>query len=213
MDKKDVRFRPPENVPFTPPFVPGMSIVPEQGGSSLRFGAGDWSGVGLHCRTTTPGITNQLNAMKTLVLTFALIAGSFVTTLAAPALPEITPADSATHKLTVGFTNVAKRTGMMYVGLVNSAADFNNSFYRKTRVEVPATGEFQVSFDGLPAGKYAVQVFQDLNDNMKLDRSGQKPTEPFGFSNVTSLMGPPSFGQSAFDFNASKIIMINLLGL
>ena len=147
--------------------------------------------------------------MKTLLICFALFAGSFINADASNT-PITTPADSATYKLTVGFTNVTKRTGMMYVALVNNAADFNGKFYRKTRVDVPATGDFQVNFDGLPAGQYAVQVFQDLNDNQKLDFSGA--AEPFGFSNVTTLMGPPSFAQSAFDLNAPKTVTISLIG-
>ena len=147
--------------------------------------------------------------MKTLLICFALLTGSVINSIANNT-PATTPADSATYKLTVGFANVTKRAGMMYVALVNNAADFNGKFYRKTRVTVPVTGEFQVNFDGLPAGQYAVQVFQDLNDNQKLDFSGA--AEPFGFSNVTTLMGPPSFSQSAFDLNAPKTVTISLIG-
>ena len=153
--------------------------------------------------------------MKTLLIIIALFTSSLNKLVAAstPVVSGITPPDSATYKLTVGFTNVAKRTGTLYVGLVNKDADFNGDSYRKTRIDVPATGEFQVSFEGLPAGRYAVKVFQDLNANYKLDREGQMPTEPFGFSNIQLLMGPPSFGQCAFDLNASKSIAINLIGL
>lgn len=148
--------------------------------------------------------------MKTILLTFALLTGSFIDTFAASRLAA--PGDSATYKLTIGFTNVTKRMGTLYVGLVNDAADFNGNSYRKTRIQIPATGDFQVKFDQLPAGRYAVKVFQDLNENQKLDTSNQMPTEPFGFSNVTMLMGPPSFEQTAFDLNAPKTIVINLIG-
>lgn len=148
--------------------------------------------------------------MKTLLLTFALITGSFINTIAASRLAV--PGDSATYKLTIDFTNVTKRTGTLYIGLVNDAADFNGSSYRKTRIVVPSEGAIQVNFEGLPAGKYAVKFFQDLNANMKLDYSGQMPAEPFGFSNVTMLMGPPSFAQSAFDLNAPRTIAVSMIG-
>ncbi|ADB36406.1 DUF2141 domain-containing protein [Spirosoma linguale] len=148
--------------------------------------------------------------MKTLLFTFALLTGLFTNTIAASRLAA--PGDSATYKLTIDFTNVTKRTGTLYVGLVNDAADFNGNSYRKTRIQIPATGDFQVKFDQLPAGRYAVKVFQDLNDNQKLDKTNQMPTEPFGFSNVTMLMGPPSFEESAFEFNAPKTIVISLIG-
>ncbi|GAB2557305.1 DUF2141 domain-containing protein [Spirosoma aerophilum] len=148
--------------------------------------------------------------MKTLLFTFALLPGLFINTNAVSRLAA--PGDSATYKLTIDFTNVTKRTGTLYVGLVNDAADFNGNSYRKTRIQIPATGDFQVKFDQLPAGRYAVKVFQDLNDNQKLDMSNQMPVEPFGFSNVTMLMGPPSFEQSAFAFNAPRTIVISLIG-
>ncbi|MCX6218119.1 DUF2141 domain-containing protein [Spirosoma sp.] len=148
--------------------------------------------------------------MKTLLLTFALLTGLFTNTIAAYRLAA--PGDSATYKLTIDFTNVTKRTGLLYVGLVNDAADFNGNSYRKARIQIPSTGDFQVKFDVLPAGRYAVKVFHDLNYNQKLDKTNQMPTEPFGFSNVTMLMGPPSFEQSAFEFNAPKPIVIRLIG-
>lgn len=148
--------------------------------------------------------------MKTILLTIALITGSLINTMAASRLAA--PGDSASYKLTIEFANITKRTGMLYVGLVNDAAEFNGNSYRKTRIQIPATGDFQVKFDQLPAGRYAVKVFQDLNENQKLDTSNQMPTEPFGFSNVTMLMGPPSFEQTAFDLDAPKTIVINLIG-
>ncbi|MFY7912078.1 MAG: DUF2141 domain-containing protein [Emticicia sp.] len=41
--------------------------------------------------------------------------------------------------------------------------------------------------------------------------NGQMPAEPFGFSNVTMLMGPPNFEQCAFDLNENKAINISLM--
>ena len=148
--------------------------------------------------------------MKTLLISIVLLAASFINTRAnTPS--GATPPDSATYKLTVTFANVDKRAGMIYVGVVSKGTDINGDSYRKTRVAVPATGDFQVSFEGLPAGEYAVKVYQDLNDNMKLDMSNNMPSEPFGFSNMKMLLGPPSFSQCAFDLNAPKTITIRLL--
>ena len=151
--------------------------------------------------------------MKTILLTLALSFGLLIRTFANgnPAQP-VTLTDSAAHKLTISFANLAQRTGMLYVGIENSSATFNKESYRKTRIAVPATGEVQVSFDGMPAGRYSVRVYQDLNANQKLDFSGMLPTEPVGFSNLSTLMGPPSFEQCAFTLDSSKTIVINLMG-
>lgn len=150
--------------------------------------------------------------MKTLLVTIALLIASRFDAVAALSSARPTPGDSATYKLTVSIANIARRTGMIYVGLANSDATFGGNFYRKTRVEVPATGDAQVSFDGLSAGRYAVQVYQDTNSNQKLDFSGQVPTEPYGFSNGTMLMGPPSFGRSAFTLDSPKTVAVSLIG-
>lgn len=60
-------------------------------------------------------------------------------------------------------------------------------------------GEYNniVSID-LPKGKYAIAVFQDLNDSKNLERNEQGiPTEPYSFSgeNVFPLRGMPTFEQ------------------
>ncbi len=157
--------------------------------------------------------------MKTFLITSALIAGLFanisIASATTPPSAIISPVTSATepatYKLTVTFSNVNTRKGKIYVGLANDAASFDGSSFRKTRVEVPATGEISVSFESLPTGKYAVRVYQDLNDNEKLDMSGQMPAEPFGFSNVKMLMGPPDFTLCAVEVTENKTVNISLM--
>jgi len=64
---------------------------------------------------------------------------------------------------------------------------------------------------GLPTGKYAIAVFQDIDSDNKLDRwLGLLPKEPYGFSNNVGKYGPVSFDQAAFDLNNDKTITIQL---
>ncbi len=60
-------------------------------------------------------------------------------------------------------------------------------------------GSVTVSVSGIPPGTYAVQAFQDENDNMAIDRNFfGLPTEGIGFSNNASFhFGPPSFQDAA----------------
>ena len=172
--------------------------------------------VGLCRRVTKPGnqLVNTTNSMKTLLISTVLFLGflAYATASLLPTQMALPPADSATYTLTVNVANLARHTGTLYVGLDNSDATFNKESYRKTRIEIPATGDVQVSFAGVPAGRYAIRVFQDLNTNQKLDFSGSLPKEPFGFSNVKMLMGPPTFNQCAFDVNTAKTITVQLIG-
>ena len=66
---------------------------------------------------------------------------------------------------------------------------------------VPAAGRASWSVGDLPAGRYAVAVFHDLNDNGELDRTTLgPPSEPYGFSNdARGTFGPPKFGAAAVE--------------
>lgn len=69
---------------------------------------------------------------------------------------------------------------------------------RAKTASVPATAA-AASFDGLPAGRYAVAVIHDENSNHKLDTLMGIPREGFGFSrNPVIRFGPPSFSSAAF---------------
>jgi uncharacterized protein (DUF2141 family) len=64
----------------------------------------------------------------------------------------------------------------------------------------------------VPAGKYAIAVYQDINKNGILDRNWLGiPSEPYGFSNNPStLFGPPSFQKAAFEMYENLIITVKL---
>ena len=150
--------------------------------------------------------------MKTL-LCIAITTILFMINLAKPCMAQTTtsPTATSTYSLTVVMHNVNNRTGKLYIGLGNNQTSFMGESIQRKSIDVPASGEITVVFDGLAPGRYAVRVFQDLNGNQKMDFSGQMPAEPFGLSNVAMLMGPPDFDQSSFDLNENKSIRIRLL--
>ncbi len=148
--------------------------------------------------------------MKSIFFTLALLVTVFSQSFARTAA---TPADSATHKLTVTVTGIAQRTGKLHVGLATDDKTFSGKSAITQIVDVPATGNATVTFADLKPGKYAVRVLQDMNDNKTMDFSGQMPTEPFGFSNVTMLMGPPSFDQCAFILDGNKAVQVSMMEL
>ncbi|GAB4045692.1 DUF2141 domain-containing protein [Spirosoma litoris] len=153
--------------------------------------------------------------MKTIITTFFIIV-LFITNLTKPCLAQqTTPATSAsvsgTYSLTVVIHNVNTRSGKLYVGLANSPATFTGESFQRKIVDVTPSGELTTIFEGLPAGKYAVRLFQDLNGNQKMDFSGQMPSEPFGLSNVSMLMGPPDFDQSAIELTENKSIRVRVM--
>lgn len=124
------------------------------------------------------------------------------------AAPAVT---TKTYQLTVVIPNVSHREGTLHVGLANDEKTFTGESFKTQMIAVPASGAVTVVFDGLPEGKYAVRLFQDLNDNKKMDFNGQMPGEPFGFSNISMLMGPPVYSDAAFDLNENKAIEVAMM--
>lgn len=64
-------------------------------------------------------------------------------------------------------------------------------------------GAASFRFPALPAGRYAVVVFHDENDNAVIDHGLFGPSEPLGFSGgfvLSLLSGRPDFERLQFDF-------------
>lgn len=96
--------------------------------------------------------------------------------------------------MTVGIEGLKNANGQVLVAVFDRAADFLKQPVRVAAVSAQQ-GKVQVSIAGLPAGDYALSVFQDENGNGKLDKNVVgMPTEPYGFSNdAAGSYGPPSF--------------------
>lgn len=116
--------------------------------------------------------------------------------------------------VTVTVKGINQRSGKIYATLSNDANSFPQSGGFATAIaEVGKDGDVILKFENIIEGRYAVVLFQDLNGNKTLDMNGMMPTEPFGFSNVTMLMGPPNFEQSAFELSENKTIEISLMAM
>tara|TARA_B110000503_G_C6863412_1_gene295739 strand:+ start:36 stop:476 length:441 start_codon:yes stop_codon:yes gene_type:complete len=117
--------------------------------------------------------------------------------------------------LTIQVQEVKAPLGVMRIALYASEAnflDFKEVFASKV---VPATkATTTVVIDSLPAGTYAIALYQDQNDNGAMDKNWLGiPTEPLGFSNAQlRTFGPPSFKACAFTITAgeNKVLAIPL---
>ncbi|WUR13315.1 DUF2141 domain-containing protein [[Empedobacter] haloabium] len=96
--------------------------------------------------------------------------------------------------MTVGIEGLKNANGQVLVAVFDRAADFLKQPVRVAAVTAQQ-GKVRVSIAGLPAGDYALSVFQDENGNGKLDKNViGMPVEPYGFSNdAAGSFGPPSF--------------------
>ncbi|MEO5866347.1 MAG: DUF2141 domain-containing protein [Sphingomonas sp.] len=104
--------------------------------------------------------------------------------------------------LTVRVTNVRNAKGVVHVDICPEA-----NFLKETcpySASAPAhPGMTLVLARGIPAGRYAAQVFHDENLNHKVDRAlFGIPKEGVGFSNDAPIhLSPPKWTDAVFAYN------------
>ena len=135
---------------------------------------------------------------KTLMtlMTLMLALGAAVATVA-------TAADSAaTGELTIHASGFAHTRGHAVAKLFASG----DNVLKPARWQMVAAIEGSAAvfnFSALPAGRYAVIVFHDQNDNLEIDHGLLGPSEPLGFSGsytLSLLSGRPDFERLQFEF-------------
>jgi uncharacterized protein (DUF2141 family) len=117
---------------------------------------------------------------------------------------------NAQNKLTVVIDGIEKLQGQILVGVYDSAGFLRKFTYGG--IVKADKNEVKIVIDSVAAGKYAVSIYHDENDNYKLD-TGQFgiPVEKTGFSNnAKSKTGPPKFEDCAFKVKEDSVIYITL---
>jgi uncharacterized protein (DUF2141 family) len=132
---------------------------------------------------------------------FFCVAGAL---WAGPAWPA---APTATANLTIRVENVLPAGGILRLGLYDAARYPDDDSKPIASADVPAVaGETVITLHGVPPGTYAIQTFQDVNANDKMDTSWMGlPLEPFGFSqDATPFLSKPSFDDVKFKLVAGE---------
>ena len=107
----------------------------------------------------------------------------------------------------VHITNIEKKKGTLYIGWYDNKKSFmkpKQTVFVKM-IKVNDQDEVKAVFDSIPAGKYAISVFLDENDNQDLDLNVFGiPQEKYGFSNGTPTMRPATYSESEIEVNGEK---------
>lgn len=109
--------------------------------------------------------------------------------------------------LTIDIEGVIVNKGVLYVALYTSADDFLKRPYRNKKFSLTGFSS-RIIFKNLPKGDYAVMIYQDLNDNQKLDKLFSIPLEPYGVSNNGNSF--PKFKNSKIHLFKNEKITINI---
>ncbi len=112
--------------------------------------------------------------------------------------------------LPIEIVNVQKKRGKIVVELYKDKSDWLKTPFRK--LTLPTDELAKTALFTVPPGKYAVSIYQDVNENGKLDQNFLGiPKEPVGFGNNYRPFGKPKFESALIDYTpASKPQVIKL---
>lgn len=115
------------------------------------------------------------------------------------------------QNLTLEVHGIEKVEGQLYVAIYHSKETFLKKPLAAFRVDVKEKVLF-IPCQGMPAGTYAISLFQDENGNRKLDTGiFGIPKEKYGFSNdAEGVMGPPSYDKCRFTFAGDTTMVVHL---
>ncbi len=137
--------------------------------------------------------------MKKLFLTVACVAAAL--TLAAQ------------NRLTLTVDGLIANQGNLMVALFNEAGWPKFIPVAGEMVKVESTSvTAAIDLPDVPSGDYAIALFQDENDNYRLDMGMTGlPLEPYGFSNdVKPVAGPPTFQACKFIIDGDTALHITV---
>ena len=109
--------------------------------------------------------------------------------------------------LTIRVENVLPAGGVLRLGLYDAALYPDDNSKPIASADLPAIGgETVVTLHGVAPGIYAIEAFQDVNANNKMDTTWMGlPLEPFGFSqDAKPFLSKPSFDDVKFTLAAGE---------
>jgi uncharacterized protein (DUF2141 family) len=138
-----------------------------------------------------------LGATAALAMVWTLLAAGLV----APARAQ-EPAGAGSATVVIHIQDVSPKGGTLRLGLYDEARYPDDNAAPVASADVHADmGETVITLNNVPPGIYAIETFQDVNSNHKMDTSWLGlPQEPFGFSrDAQPHLSKPSFGRVKFE--------------
>ncbi len=111
------------------------------------------------------------------------------------------------HSLTIEIEGVIIKKGTLYLAMYTTEESFLKEPYKRKKFLL-SDFSGKLTFNDLPSGEYAITLYQDLNENEKLDKLFSIPLEPYGVSNNVNSF--PKFKDSKIQLNKNKSIKIKI---
>ncbi|MDO9256974.1 MAG: DUF2141 domain-containing protein [Bacteroidales bacterium] len=123
-----------------------------------------------------------------------------------------------TFNLTIEVKELRNSNGTVVFALYNREDAIPDEHYKKYLKKLTGKivkGSSSVTFENLPAGKYAVNILHDENNDGKIKKGLILPKEGIGFSNYQSIgiSNKPSFSKASFNLQSDKVLKIKIIYL
>lgn len=121
-----------------------------------------------------------------------------------------------TCDLTINVNVLRNSNGSVVFALYSREDAFPDEHYKKYLRKMTGeivNGSSAVTFENLPAGRYAVNILHDENQDGRNNRGLLMPKEGIGFSNFQSVgfSNRPSFLKASFDLLSDKHVMAKII--
>lgn len=132
--------------------------------------------------------------------------------------PFKVPAFAPGFALKVDVNGLRNSEGTVVFALYNKKDAFPDEHYEKYFVKLTGkiiNGASSVTFENLPAGKYAVNILHDEDNDGKIKKGIVLPKEGIGFSNYESIniFNRPNFRKASFNLEGDTKIVVSIIYL
>ena len=121
------------------------------------------------------------------------------------------------NQLSLQINQIEKQQGNFFVAIHDSAGTYmtkDADVFMESVLPVTRLGAQTLQICDVPAGTYAVAVYQDVNDNGKLDSNFIRiPKEPYGFSNNIEKLTHLPLRKPALNLTAQAALVLTLSSL
>lgn len=124
--------------------------------------------------------------------------------------------NTKTYSLTIEVNELRNIKGHVQFSLYNENGSIPDEYFKKyykMKVGEINKNSSTITFDKIPAGKYAINILHDENKDGKIDKGWILPIEGIGFSNIKSisLFNKPNFKKASFEVNTNKTIQVKII--
>ena len=139
--------------------------------------------------------------MKKIIFIFTILLTVFTGLYSEETQPEF--------EVTLNITNIETIEGKLFLSIYQDAQSFKKKEPLKT-ISVQVDGKDMTITEKLPQGEYVFFVYQDINENDKLDRNFLgMPKEPVGYGNHKGGR-PGGFNKLKIEIKENKSVDIKL---